>query len=159
MSTETYDQYGNPIEPEDHQQQESANVRQMRERIKALEAEAAAKTELEAKIAGYERNDALRAAGLELDEKRRKALEAVHDGDWTAEKLRETAVTLGFAQPPQPDTPPAEVQAHQQMQAAASGGNVGIPDRDAELDAKLVQARSADEFMELYRQSGRLIAP
>lgn len=133
---------------------ENPNVRQMRDRIKTLEAENAANAALATENAALKRDSAIRDADLKLNDAQRVALDAVHKGEWNADQLRATAESLGFVQPV-PDTPESEVAAHQQVQNAAQGGITQLPDRDAELDAKLDQAANPDEFMRLYAETGR----
>lgn len=151
-NTETfYDIDGNPIEVE------TPNVRQMREHIKTLEDETARLKALETENAQLKQGEAIRSAGIELDEIRRKAFEAAHNGEWTPEAVRDTAVKLGWAAPPPPPVPPEEVAGFQRMDAAYTGGTTTPPDPEAALDAKLAQANSEQEFLELYRNSGRPI--
>jgi hypothetical protein len=153
--TETlYDADGNPVEVT---KPESANVKQMRERITQLEAEAKRAGELEAQLAGVQRQTALQAAGITLDDVKRSALEAVHQGEWTPEALQATAVSLGWME--QKNQPTPEEQAAQaRTQAAQSGGTTTPPDPEAELDARIAAAKSPEELLEIYRSSGRPIA-
>lgn len=154
MSDETvtlYDENGNAVQVP---KPESPNARQMRERIEALEVEARRAKELEAELGQMKRGVALRDAGLELDAARQKALEAVHEGEWTPEAVRQTATQLGWASPT-PDVPPEEVDAFGRMQAAFTGASTPTPNADADFDARLASATSEREFRELYERSGR----
>lgn len=150
-----YDANGNPVEVT---KPESPNVKQMRERIEALEARDKLATELEEKLAKRERSDALRDAGLQLDEDRVTALQAVHKGEWTPDAVKETAVKLGWAQaaPPQQKTP--EQEAQDRLDAARTGGTTTPPDPEALLDAQIAAAKTPEELLAIYRQSGRPIA-
>lgn len=151
-----YDAEGNPVEVP---KPESANVRQMRERIQQLETQAQEAETLRQQLAQRDRISAIAATGLQLDETKLSALEAVHSGDWTPEAVTQTAIKLGWAQPPPPLVPPAEQDALARMNAAQQGGVTTPPNPEAELDARLAQAKNEAEFMEIYRQSGRLISP
>jgi hypothetical protein len=149
-TTILYDAEGNEVQVET----ESPNVRQMREQIKQLEAEAQRAKDLEAQLATTQRLSALTAAGLELDETKRAALEAVHQGDWTPDAVKQTAISLGWAQAENQPTA-EEIAAQARMAAAQSGGGAPVTDAEALLEAKLAEAKSPAEFMEIYRTSGR----
>ena len=149
MTDQYFDADGNPVEIP-----ESPNVRQMRERIEQLEAEANRAKDLEAQLQGVQRTHALSSAGLQLDEVKQKALEAVHQGEWTPDALKDTAVKLGWMEAT-PPVPPQEQQSLGRMEAAIQGGNHVPPNADVELDQRLAQARTEQEFIEIYRQSGR----
>lgn len=152
--TTLYTEDGDPVEIDD----ETPNLKQQRDRIKALEAQVAEKEQLEAKVRQFEQSEAMRGAGLELDEVRRRAFEAAHQGAWDAEAVRATAVQLGWAAPPDPAVPNEEIAGHQRLQAAFTGGTTTPPDPEQELDAKLAGASNQDEFMAMYRESGRPIS-
>lgn len=149
-----YDADGNEVEVP----AETPSVRQMRDRIKELEAEALRAKELETQLAASQEQSALKAAELALDADKLTAFKAVHKGDWTPEAVKETAIKLGWAEAPQ-QVPPGEQEAQARMQAATSGGSSTPPDPEAVVDAKLAQAKNAQEFMELYRETGRPLAP
>lgn len=158
-----YDEDGNPFQVQvpvedqpQHQAPESNNVRAMREKIKELEADQAKNKELAEKVQQYERAETIRQAGLTLDETQRRALEAAHAGEWNPELVRQTAVNLKWADPLPPEgASQEEKDAHERMNAARTGGTTTPPDKEAELDVKLANAKSEVEFMEIYRASGR----
>lgn len=137
--------------------EESPNVRQMRERIKELETQAQRAADLEAQFATQQREAAISGAGLELDATQRAALEAVHTGEWTPEALKATAVNLKWAQPSGPT--PEELAAMQRVNDANTGGGTPPPNPEADIDARLAQAKTQAEFMEIYAASGRQITP
>lgn len=147
-----FDDPNNPIDPAN----EPPNVRQQRERIKELTAENKDLVERAARADQLERELALRDAGLDLNERQRKALSAVHEGDWTPERLRETATDLGIPVPqPTPPVPPEVVSAGARMDQASAGAQIGAFSADADLDARLRGATSEAEFDRIYRESGR----
>lgn len=152
-NVELYDAEGNAVDPSTL---ETPNVRQMRETISRLEGEAAEARTLQAKLDSFTRNESIRAAGLELDDVKRKALEAVHAGEWTPDALKQTAVQLGWAQPPPPEVPPAEQETLNRFNQAFTGSGPTIPGTESdEWDTKLAGAKTEAEFLDLYRQSGR----
>jgi hypothetical protein len=132
----------------------------MRERIKALETENKDLAEKASKGERMERQLAIRDADLSLKPMQMTALERVHEGDWTADSIRETAVALGFVAEAPPEVPPEELARLSRIDAASAGArNAGTPvDRDQEFEARLRAAKSDDEFMAIYRESGRPIA-
>lgn len=146
-----YDSDGNPVEVE---KPEPANIRQMREHIATLEAEAKKAADLEVELTTLRRATALKDAGLAFDEDRMVALQAVHKGDWTPEAVKETAIKLGWAQADAGATD-EERQALERMNAARSGGTTVPPDQEAAFQAKLAGAKNAAELMAIYRESGR----
>lgn len=155
----TFDDYEDEDDIADVPEPQSNNlVNDLRSKLKAANKEARRAAELDAKIATYERRDSLRDSGLDsLNDRQRKALEATHEGAWTPEAIRTTAVELGFAEPLPPDVPAADVAAANRMAAASTGANTA-PDRDAEIDAMIAGAKNESELMAVYRQSGRAIA-
>lgn len=124
---------------------------------KALAAEAAEAKALREKIARLEQDGQIRDAGLNLNEHQRAALSAVHSGDWNTEAIKATAANLGFYTPP--PAPPVvdspDLAAHAAIAAAAAGTDAPPASADAELDARLAQAASEQEFLAAYRNSGR----
>ncbi len=138
--------------------QDDNKTRRMRQRIRELKAAAAAKKTLEDEVAGLRQQLAITGAGLDLDDVKRKALVAAHSGEWNPDAVRVTAVALGWAEPPKPDTPPAEVAGQQQLVAAQTGGTPPPTPGDDEWDQKLASAKTEKEFLELYAQTGRPFA-
>lgn len=96
-------------------------VRRLRNQLKESSKRAKEAEELRTKLSEFERRDAIRAAGLELNDRQVRALLASHDGELTAEDLRATAVDLGFAQD-ETEVPEEEQAAHERVAAAAKGG-------------------------------------
>lgn len=146
-----YDADGNPVEVDEP---ESPNIRQMRDHISTLEEQAKRVPELEQALTTLQRTNALRDAGLQFDETKMAALQAVHAGDWTADSVRETAIKLGWADPVS-SLPPEEQAALQRLEAARAGGTFVPPNAEDVLDARLREAKSEKELLEIYRQSGR----
>lgn len=147
-------------DPNDHNDpNEPANVRQMRERIKELEGKAKERDELEAQLTTMRRQSIVSESGLTLNDAQRKALETVHEGDWTKESIIQTAASLGFpVPPPSPDPVRDDLAAHQRMAdvTAGAGGLSSAPlSEDQEFEAKLAAAKTEDEVLALYRSSGR----
>mgnify|MGYP001567227803 CR=1 FL=1 len=76
-----------------------------------LEAQIAKNAELATQVQSMQREGVLRDAGLQLSDKQRRALEATHEGDWTADLLKATAKELNFLTDPsstQTAPPPAQ---------------------------------------------------
>lgn len=146
-----YDEYGNPVE----QQTEARGLRKQLEEAlaKAKESEAL-RTENEQ----LRRDGVIRDAGLVLSEVQRKALAGVHDGTWDAEMVRKTAEALGFIAAPAPVADDPSLAQHEQLANAHAGTDVPPASRDAELDIALAKASTEEEFLALYRTSGRPLA-
>lgn len=142
-----------------HDPNESPNVRQMRERINELEARAKRADELEAQLEANRRQTLVSEAGLTLNDHQRRALETIHEGDWTKDAILQTAASLGFpVPPPAPDPARDDLAAHQRVAevTAGAGGLSSAPlSEDQEFEAKLTAAKTEDEVIALYRQSGR----
>lgn len=142
-----------------HDPNESPNVRQMRERINELEARAKRADELEAQLEANRRQTLVSEAGLTLNDHQRRALETIHEGDWTKDAILQTAASLGFpVPPPAPDPVRDDLAAHQRVSevTAGAGGLSSAPlSEDQEFEAKLTAAKTEDEVIALYRQSGR----
>lgn len=140
-------------------QNEPPNVRQMRQRIKDLEERAKRADELESQLEASRRQSLFSEAGLNLNDHQRRALETVHEGDWTKEAILQTADSLGFPVPePRPDPLAADLDAHKRVAevTAGAGGLSSAPlSEDAEFEAKLAAAKSEEEVLALYRNSGR----
>jgi len=73
-----------------------------------------------------------------------------------ADKVREWAVGMGLAEPPPPATPDEELAAHQRV-ADASGGS-GTPAPNPDLASRIKAAKSPEEVMAIYAESGRPLA-
>lgn len=76
---------------------ESGVIRKLRRDNRVLAKRAKQADEFEAEIAQSKREKALSAPDLaKLSDKQRQALAKVHDGDFTAEALKQTAIDLGW---------------------------------------------------------------
>ena len=139
---------------------EPPNIRQMRNEIKALKTEAAARQAAEEKADKLEWELAIRDAEIPLDALQRKALLAVHEGERTSEAIRDTAMKLGFAAapPPSPEVPAQHFAGLGRISDASAGAPTGVTDPDAELTERLRSAKSEAEFDAIYRASGRAMA-
>jgi hypothetical protein len=122
---------------DDQNEQEHPAERRIREKAEKREAD-----ELRAKLAEYERKDAVRHAGLDLNDKQLKALWAAHDGDPTPDALKSTAAALGFAKEETPAVSAEEIAAHERVAQAASPATPP-PVPASALDAVLQQVRNA----------------
>ena len=94
---------------------------------------------------------------MTLNEHQVKALAAVHSGDWTAEAVKGTATSLGFitTPPPAPVVDDPNLAVIDQIAAASNGTEPTPASRDAEIDAALDKAQSAEEYLATYRAAGR----
>lgn len=108
--------------------------------------------DLEAQLKSYERRDALREAGLNLNDTQRKLLERGYEGEWTPDGVRQFAIEAGWAQPAEPDVPEQEVQAIQRMASAAVGAGEAAPNED--FFAKLEGAQTEQEAMAIIEAQG-----
>lgn len=147
---------------------DNTTIRQMREHITQLEQRANEAEAKAAKADQLERQMAIRDAGLELNAKQLRALEATHEGEWTPEAIKASAAELGIGAevtppPPTPAVPPEEMAAAQRLTNAATGAvqTNTSPDDDftarsaalkADVAAGRVSAEKASEmFDEMYR--------
>lgn len=146
-----YDADGNPVEVDEP---ESPNIRQMRDHIATLEEQAKQATALAEENATLKRTYALRDAGLQFDETKMAALQAVHAGEWTPDAVRETAIKLGWAEPVN-NLSADEQAALQRLEQARLGGSSTPPNAEDALDARLRGAKTEKELLEIYRASGR----
>lgn len=116
------------------------NLRQLREKARRAD-------DAEAENQRLKRQLVFADAGLKLDDMKRKALEASHEGDWTADAIRDTAVKLGWAEPPKPDVPPEEFQAQDAIARASSGQQAAQPADD--LNAAIKACKNEQELNDL----------
>lgn len=145
----TYD-LDDDLDDEQTDAQRPSWAKELRQENRRLAKEAKRAQELEQQLQSYQRADALRGAALNLTDRQRKALEATHDGEWTPEALRATAVDLGWAQPPPPDTPPTEQAALERItQAAASETSSEVHATD-----RIASAQSPEEVLAAAREAG-----
>lgn len=149
-----YDADGNLVDPSTL---ETPSVREQREHIKTLEAQLKEADTLKDRLAAMERGVAIKGAEVELNDVQMVALEAAHKGDWTPEAVRETAVQLGWAKPPDSGVPQGEIDQLGRINDAFTGANNSQPDPEAVIDSKLGQAKTEAEFMDIYRGTGRAI--
>jgi uncharacterized protein YpuA (DUF1002 family) len=128
-----------------------------RNRLRELEKEVKRMKDIEADNTRYKQKDQLRDSGVNLTDKQLKALNAAHEGESNPDEWRKTAEELGFVQPEvkTEQTPPADQQAHQQLQAASSGAV--IPGELSSEDA-YAQANSPADVLRIARERGTLVA-
>jgi len=113
-----------------------------RQRMRQLQKDNKRLAAFEHENAQLRQHEAIRTAGLELNETQIKALTATHEGESTPELLRKTAETLGFAQP-LPDVDPSDQKAHEQLASARSGAsNIA----DISYEQEVATARNAEEL-------------
>lgn len=131
--------------------EDTDTLRTLRERYKDAKKKAKSAKELGEENQALKQKNALLEAGLgELTEKQRTALFASHDGDLTPEKLRETAVEIKLAEPPEPKVPAEEQAAHERIAAAAGGAGTAKPG-GAEIDAQEVKTWGMDRKAKFRR--------
>jgi DNA-binding Lrp family transcriptional regulator len=150
-----YDDYD-----DNEQQNDSMSPRDLRVQLKEAKAAAKEANELREQVKRLQQEGTIRDAGLTLNEQQRVALAAVHSGEWNSDAIKQTASTLGFYSPQQPapvvDDP--SLSQIDQIASASAGTETLSASRDAELDAQLAKATSPEEFMSIYRTSGRRYA-
>ena len=149
-----YDDY------DDNEPDEDSVPRGLRRRLKEAEAEAKRLSPLADENTALRQQLALAQAGISLNDTQVKALAAVHSGDWNPEAVKQTASSLGFVQapPPAPIVDDPNLSAIDQIAAASAGTDPAPASRDAEIDAALDKAQSADEYLAMYRAAGRPVA-
>ncbi len=135
------------LEPTDDQQQE--------DHLKVLRKKAKDHDDAVKRAEAAERKLALRDAGIP-NTSLGKLFEKGYDGDWAdVEAIKAAAVEYGVLEPPEPEVPEEERAAHERV-SAASAGAPGSPERD--FDAELSAASTEEEFLRIYRESGRPLA-
>lgn len=120
------------------------------EDLRNLRAIAKTHQEDSAKLAVLERENAFAKAKLDLDDPKMGYFIKGYEGDLEPEKIREAAVQAGFVAQQQ-QIPPAEMAGHQQMGAAAAGGEAGPP---FDLGKAIADAQSPEEVMRLMTEKG-----
>ena len=138
---------------DESEETESPAIRNMRKRIKELEAEAKKANEAEARAAAAERRLAVTEAGIKLNPTQMKALASVHEGEWTPDALKATAADLGYIAPPEPEVPAEELEALNRVAEAANGGGMSAS-KAAEYEAAVAQAKNIEELLEVQRRFG-----
>lgn len=123
MPDDDYEDVDTHDEPDTRNDRKEENLRQLREKARRAD-------EAEAENQRLKRQLVFADAGLKLDDMKRKALEASHEGDWTPDAIRDTAVKLGWADPPKPDVPAEEFQAQDAIARASSGQQAAPPADD-----------------------------
>ncbi len=112
------------FDDDEHEEQQGDTdlVRTLRNQLREKSKRAKQADELEAKVTSYERREALKEVGLtDLSPRKMKALEASHEGEWSPEGVRETAVELGFLTVEQPDETDEALEAHDRIGRATVG--------------------------------------
>lgn len=124
-------------------------IKQLRQQLRDKARSDKAKDE---KLAEYERKDTVRAAGLNhLTERQMKALLAAHDGEFTSDALKTTAVELGFAEPDPDDQAREEEMAAQQRMAQATAG-AGAAASAGKITPVDAAGWSAEKWMRFAKQ-------
>ena len=138
---------------DDEPEADSGPMRQMRKQIRDLEKQVKASQTAAQEAEQLRReNLILRTPGLnELSDRKIKALFATHDGEFTPDALKATAIDLGWVQPPEPEVPDAEREAHARMEGVATGASSATA-HDPVADA--LSAGSEDEFWAKAQAAG-----
>lgn len=135
----------------------NTNVRQMRDRIKSLEAEAKQHREAAEQVPALTRRVAFAEAGLGASPMR-TYFEKGYDGEMSADAIRAAASEAGVpllgaaSTTPAPDRS-ADVATHTAMNQASTGGTTD-GDRNAAYHAALAKAESKDDILAVCRQFG-----
>lgn len=145
----------------DHDADGDSNVRRMRDKIKAQDAELKTAREAADKVQVMERRLAFAEAGLG-DSPMREYFVKGYDGDTSPEAIRAAATAAGLpllgeaSSTPAPDRT-ADVAAHTAMNQAAGGGT-SDGDRNAAYHAALGKATTSDEILAVCREFGVPVA-
>lgn len=145
MSTEADYEADDDLEPPPDT---ADGLRQLRERARdarRLERELAARDEELIRL----RTDAA-FHGLNLSDVQREAVLAIHEGEMTADAVRETVEGLGFFEAPQYS--PEEQAAHQRIQETTTGAPAEA--KAQSLEDEINAAKSEDEVMAIVRREG-----
>lgn len=142
------------------QDDEDSGPKGLRRRLKEAEAEAKRLATVADENSTLKQQLALAQAGITLNDTQVKALAAVHSGEWSPDAVKTTATSLGFVQtpPPAPVVDDPNLAVIDQISAASAGTDPAPASRDAEIDAALSKAQSAEEYLAMYRTSGRPVA-
>lgn len=140
---------------DDEQDNESSVIRELRRELKQAKADAAEVSTLRQEAA------ILRAGITDLTPAKQKALLAAHEGDLSAEALRQTATDLGFIaeapqSEPEPQVPVEEQQALQAMAAATAAADPSEAHLKT-LDDAIRAAKSPEELAEILDRAGLLL--
>lgn len=145
----------------DHDADGDSNVRRMREKIKAQDAELKTAREAADKVQVMERRLAFAEAGLG-DSPMREYFVKGYDGDTSPDAIRAAATAAGLpllgaaSSTPAPDRT-ADVAQHTAMNQAAGGGATE-GDRNAAYHAALGKATNSDEILAVCREFGVPVA-
>lgn len=149
----TYEQDDDEEVEEPQQQNQEPNfVKQLRKDAKRSAKEA---DELRAKLTSIERKSAFQDAGLTLNDKQRQALEAIHQGDWSADAVRQTAVEMGWAQPTEQQQEVSKAISGQERIAQAVQGSSATPPASEALIESIKSASNEAEILALLQTAGR----
>ena len=131
----------------------SALVKKLRRQLRSQGKELKeAKTVLEQATAAT-RDLAFLRAGVDLNDPKTVYFRKGYDGDMDPEAIKQEAIAAGVVTPPPAD---ANVEGHQQANAAAEGADGVQPseNRDAEYEAEMAQAQSQDEILAVMDKYG-----
>lgn len=99
-----------------------------RAQIRDLEAKARQADELAAKVAGMERTEAFRAAGLDPNDPKAKYFVKGYEGELTPDAIKVAATEAGFLTSGDPaQTPAPDLAAHERIAATVQGAGVPAP--------------------------------
>jgi hypothetical protein len=163
MSQQTsvyFDAEGNEISIQDLVAEHSGGlVKDLRDQLKESKKDAKRTAEVEAELAGYKRGEAIKVAGLEnLSEKQRKAIEAIHDGEWTSDALRATALDLGYAEKTEEELQlDDDLAAQGRITEAAAGGGAGNSSVITPADVADWPMDKSMRFMQKHPQEWELL--
>lgn len=132
-----------------------------RKDLKALRERSRRVDEAEQRAAAAERRLAFAEAGISLSDPKLTYFVKGYDGDLTPDAIRQAAEEAGFIEAagqkgggPNAD----ELDAMRRLEAAATGAQVLPPDREAERNARLREARTEAEFDRIYAETGGAFA-
>lgn len=151
----TYDQDDDDDVEEPQNQQEPNLVKQLRGQLKEATKRAKQADELQTKLTSIERKSAFQDAGLTLNDKQRQALEAIHQGDWSADAVRQTAVEMGWAQPTEQQQEVSKAISGQERIAQAVQGSSATPPASEALIESIKSASNEAEILALLQTAGR----
>lgn len=129
----------------DTDQQEETPEQNESDGIKALRARAEKAAELERKLADYERRDAFRDAGIDLNDPRNKYFVKGYEGELSAEAIKAKAIEDGFLADVEQQERTNELQAHQRADRATSGE----PPVATDFQAELANAKNEAEVLQI----------
>lgn len=132
--------------PEQQDDQNEERVSLSPDDLRALREKAKEADRLTKEHAEIQRKFAFMEAKIDIADPKMSYFVKGYDGELTAEAIKAEATKAGFMTQSAPQVPPAELEAHQQVGAAAAGGSSTEP---FDFQAELAKCKTPEEVMML----------